>query len=92
MKDTGFYYGVLASTYINISGNLAIYTTVDNKTIKVFDLKEKKLVDEFQLKDPNSEDSNEALEIYFRVSKVNKFKLNKESEETIDAFVAITEA
>ena len=42
--------------------------------------------------DPNdSEDPNEALEIYFRVSKVHKFKLKKESEETIDAFLAITE-
>ena len=42
MKDTGVHH----QTYINFSGNLAIYTTKDNKSIKVFDLKEKKLVDE----------------------------------------------
>ena len=40
MKDAGLYKGI----YFNVSGNLLIYTTEDQRSIKVFDLNEEKLV------------------------------------------------
>ena len=69
---------------------MVIYTTEDRKSIKVYDLSEKKFVQEIQLKDPEAKDPNEALEVYQRVSNVLKIRFNKESEDILEAFLAVT--
>ena len=69
MKDAGIYWKNWNDhTYLNNSETLAIYTTKDKKTIKVYDLVENKLVQESQLKDPESKNPNEALKVCQRVS------------------------
>ena len=65
MKDAGlFWKDFVNHSFLNISGTLAIYTTEDRKSIKVYDLSEMKLVQEMQLKDPEAKDPNEALGVY----------------------------
>ena len=52
MKESGFH----RRSYLNFSGTLVINTTEDEKTINVSSLIDKKLVQEIQLKDPESDD------------------------------------